>query len=138
MSSRSTPEDRFSSKYVIDPQTDCWVWIASVTNTGYGRFRYQGKMLLAHNFAYMVWGADEYDPDLQRDHLCKNTLCVNPDHLEQVTAAENMLRAYSVRTTCPQGHKHDKFNSAGHRICSQCVRDAAARYRAKKKAEVAA
>jgi hypothetical protein len=33
-------------------------------------------------------------PDgLELDHLCRNTSCVNPSHLEPVTHAENMRRS---------------------------------------------
>ena len=28
------------------------------------------------------------------DHLCRNTICVNPDHLEIVTPRENVLRGF--------------------------------------------
>jgi hypothetical protein len=34
-------------------------------------------------------------PDgLEIDHTCRNTRCVNPEHLEAVTHAENLRRRY--------------------------------------------
>jgi hypothetical protein len=118
--------DRFWSKVQV---TDtCWLWTASLTNSGYGRFKVDGKTVLAHRWIYeqTVGPIPE-----QLDHLCKVRHCVRPDHLDPVTNQENTLRAYSVRTTCPQGHVHDKTNSRGHRICSVCHRNAVRRNRQK-------
>lgn len=34
-------------------------------------------------------------PGLEFDHLCRNKLCVRPDHLEAVTHTENVRRGNS-------------------------------------------
>lgn len=47
------------------------------------------------------------------DHLCRNTSCVNPAHLEAVTNKENTLRGLTVtainaqKTACAAGHPYD-------------------------------
>jgi hypothetical protein len=58
---------------------------------------------------------------MQIDHLCRNTLCVNPDHMEVVTNAENGRRGAgakltwddvaAIRDLCHQGVPHKDIAS---------------------------
>jgi hypothetical protein len=69
--------------------TRCWLWMASTRGTGpYGRFKVDGRDVVAHRFAYeLTKGAI---PDgFQVDHRCRNRLCVNPAHLRVVTQKQN-------------------------------------------------
>lgn len=69
---------------------ECWPWLASTNNRGYGAFRGNG----AHRIAYIF----KYGPissGLELDHLCQNRWCQNPEHLEEVTHAENMRRYHN-------------------------------------------
>lgn len=81
--------DRFNKKYLINPKTGCWDWTAGSWG-GYGRFRYDGGNK-AHRFSYEYHNKTKLN-DLVIDHLCKNTLCVNPEHLEAVSFGENSTR----------------------------------------------
>lgn len=71
----------------------CWLWTATVNHAGYGRFCIggRGNTGLAHRVVYefLVGPVPE---GLQLDHSCNVRRCVNPKHLEPVTAAENWRR----------------------------------------------
>lgn len=91
------PEDALRRKTRVDPETGCHIWTGSKGVYGYGCMsvgprRRQGT----HRFAYEL----KYGPipeGMTLDHLCRNPSCVNPDHLEPVTNAENVKRAHDAR-----------------------------------------
>jgi hypothetical protein len=66
----------------------CVIWMASKEKRGYGRFFMQGHVYFAHRVSYVI-AHGKIDPDLVVDHLCFNKSCVNPDHLQLVTAQQN-------------------------------------------------
>ena len=94
---------RFLELIEVDPETECWIF-QGTTHNGYGRFYLRGKDLPAHRTSYVNWGREEFDPNMVIDHYLLNedrtacsTKCVNPQHLEQVTNAENQRRSPLVR-----------------------------------------
>lgn len=129
---RRQPIERFIEKTeALD--NGCIEWTAYVGENGYGRFYVDGRGALAHRWSYQFHVGPIPD-GLVIDHLCRNTRCVNPDHLEPVTNAENVLRgmgplAAAARgqavTHCPDGHPYDEANTyvGGHgRTCLTCKR----------------
>lgn len=107
----------------------CWTWVGS-TRKQYGRIQVDGRAVVAHRFAYeLLVGPIPEGKTL--DHLCRNTLCVNPDHLEPVTLEENIRRAHpAVRSgACAKGHAFTAENtyrppgSPSRRICRTCQRE---------------
>lgn len=109
---------------------DCLLWTGTAPH-GYGSFWYDGKKVRAHRFSYEHF-IGEIAPGLVLDHLCRNTLCVNPDHLEPVTHAENLRRGdwpNSRKTHCAHGHRFTTANTylwRRHRICRDCHRERSA------------
>ena len=121
MSTSLTPEQRFARKYEVDPDSGCWNWTAGKDRHGYGKFTINYKEYRAHNVAYMWWGSDPFNGELQRDHLCSNKGCVNPDHLEQVTASVNTQRHHDKKTTCPRGHIRTGTMKQGDKRYKRCL-----------------
>lgn len=135
--------DRFMAKVEISDD-GCWIWTGYLNPAGYGQFGVGSRLVLAHRWLYEQ--AVEQIPDsLTLDHLCRVTACVNPDHLEPVSLAENIRRAAAVRdygqpmAVCAHGHAMTPANSyrrPGRRnslACKTCQREASRRYTARKK-----
>lgn len=79
----------------------CWLWRGGVSRgqgkeDNYGSFWVgENFSVRAHIFAAVAGGDETWSPS--RDHLCRNTLCMNPLHLERVTKAENNRRQWVAR-----------------------------------------
>lgn len=106
----------------VDDSGECWLWTGGKA-TGYGRVYWNGKQDGAHRVAYELLIGPIPD-DAELDHLCRNSPCVNPAHLEPVTHTGNMERApgwTGNRTHCPKGHKRTRGQP-----CRECNREACA------------
>src|SRR4051812_41530336 len=102
-------EARIKALSVIDQITGCWEWQGTKNSEGYGRITVFRKNRRAHRIAYEAFVGPIPD-GLSLDHLCRNTSCVNPAHLEPLPIKENILRgngppAINARKThCKKGH----------------------------------
>lgn len=125
------PIERALSK--LDMSGDCWTWTAALNPKGYGMFRADGRMHLAHRWLYEAL-IGPVPQGLDLDHLCRNRACARPSHLEPVTHRENLMRGQTVnargtrnagKTHCKNGHEYTPINTGfrrGYRYCRTCAR----------------
>jgi len=73
----------------FNTNNDCWEWQGRVRN-GYGYCYFLGITYAAHGFIWMLVNKEE--PEHHIHHTCENKICVNPAHLEHLTATEHQRR----------------------------------------------
>lgn len=106
------PEDgdllrRFAEKYEVS-EDGCWLWTGATIRGGYGQMKAWGRHETAHRIAYRLF-VGPIPKGLEMEHLCRVRNCVNPEHVEPVTHAENMARSSKGRDqnpNCPNGHPY--------------------------------
>jgi hypothetical protein len=142
--------ERVFCRVEIGHPAGCWFWTGTLDQYGYGvlgRGRRGAGNIPAHRAVWLLLVGPIPD-GMESDHRCRNHPCVNPDHLEIVTGAENKRRGYSparlwaLRTQCGQGHPLDgvtrchRGKQAGQswRYCKTCRRQKQAAYKQRKAA----
>ena len=105
----SSMNARFWEK--VEKTETCWNWTGPTTDFGYGQILLTtGKRTGVHRYAYEQL-VGKIPSGLVIDHLCRNKICVNPEHLEVVTHRVNILRGVGVpalnasKTHCCRGHR---------------------------------
>lgn len=136
---RGVPLQRLMERTEPGPD-DCLLYTGTLNNRGYGQICVDGTPMLAHRAMYELTVGPIPD-GMNLDHTCHNRdasclggdscphrRCINVDHLEPVTGAENTRRGRTwaingTKTHCPQGHPYDSENTHvwnGRRYCRAC------------------
>src|SRR3990167_4248135 len=123
---------------VIRRSTGCWEWNGCFDPNGYTRLYHAHRGIFGHRFSYEQ-ARGPIPIGMEIDHLCRNTGCTNPEHLEPVPHRINVLRGIgtpavnAVKTACPRGHQYDTSNTIrypdGRRWCRKCKNQQAREYR---------
>lgn len=91
----------------------CWQWTGARQPEGYGRFSIaRGRSVLAHRWSY-EHHVGPIPEGATIDHLCRNTSCVNPAHMEPVSREVNAYRGNRNvgKTHCDHGHEFTPANT---------------------------
>lgn len=126
---------------------ECWLWHGARGGgkNKYGVLSIKGRNHQAMRIIYELL-VGPIPSRLVMDHSCRNTMCVNPEHLEPVTNKENFERGFHasgfpIRTHCKRGHElaatgfHLRQTKIGpQRICLVCDCLRSKKYRERKKA----
>lgn len=133
-----TVEERFMRRVDKSPSGH-WMWTGSTASQGrYGVFFKGGKNMPAHRAAWEIWQGAIPEGHVI-DHLCRQTLCVRPEHLEPKTQQMNILAGTApaalnaAKTHCHKGHAftidNTRVTPGGRRVCRACARGRSARQR---------
>lgn len=108
---KSTLAERFWSKVdknrptMPHMETRCNVWTACTVRSSsgvYGKIWVNGRVQRAHRIGYrLAYGVDP--GELTVDHICHNTLCVNPIHLRLATSKQNQENLRGARRDSKSG-----------------------------------
>lgn len=83
---------------------ECWLWTGGLLTNGYGSFRFERKSWPAHRWLWVQMNGEIEDGLVVR-HKCDTPACVNPDHHELGTPADNSMDAV-IRERTAKGSKN--------------------------------
>jgi HNH endonuclease len=104
-------------KYVIDAN-GCWIWVAAVSDTGYGCASlqtYPRSYEQAHRTSWRIHRGP-IPEGMDIDHLCRVRACINPEHLEPVAHTVNVRRGKCTKLIQGQVDEMRQMRVAGIQV----------------------
>ena len=103
--------ERLEFHSIPEPMSGCVLWTASTDGkAGYGKLRWAGRMQYAHRLAFESRHGASVLTGVVLRHRCDVPSCINPEHLEIGSQAENV--ADSFRRGRASQRSGDANNSA--------------------------
>jgi hypothetical protein len=103
---RQTLSEKFWGSVQRGHADECWPWLKSLNEGGYGRVCDAGRVRAAHRVAYELTHGT-FDPQLCVLHACDNPKCCNPNHLSLGTQIDNIVDMDVKRRRRPvRGEEH--------------------------------
>jgi hypothetical protein len=110
---------------------ECWIWTGSKDAAGYGLCFLRGKTERIHRVMYALHVGPvprgiEARRHAQVHHVCRNTSCCNPSHLQLVSQRINVLEGISppavniLKTHCKRGHVLERRKDGTAIDCRIC------------------
>jgi HNH endonuclease len=136
---------RFWNK--VEKTATCWLWTGDVSTYGYAQFHLGSRAkritVKGHRLSYEMF-LGPITEGMTLDHKCRVRRCVNPAHLEPVSARENVRRGLSIpaqnarKRVCQHGHPFNGLNTKWRknppgRDCKACDAERQRRYRQMRK-----
>lgn len=113
--------EKFTRSYIAGEIDECWNWNGALNSTGYGAFYVQNyRMTGAHRFALELKLGRPITPGLFVLHSCDNRACVNPNHLREGTAADNIKDARERNRLARKPDRRGQY-AAGAKLTEEAV-----------------
>lgn len=111
-----TADERLRFYGWTETSAGCWEWGGGrlQRGMGYGRVSWMSKSVTAHRLAYETWVGPIPEGLIVR-HKCDNPPCINPEHLEIGTPADNardMIERGRKVVTRGEGFKSTKLTES--------------------------
>lgn len=93
---RGTSNEKFTHlvKTKTVDENNCWLLNRKTDNKGYVVFSLNGKYVKLHRYSLHFFEGFDLNSKEQVHHKCANPSCFNPDHLQPVTARENVAEMH--------------------------------------------
>jgi len=104
LSTHAPMEERFWRRVAKRTEQECWEWVGTKRNTGYGVIHSGGrggKYVSTHRYSCGLHHGPPPTPTHVAMHSCDNRSCVNPHHLRWGTASENIKEAFTKNRKQP-------------------------------------